>query len=927
MLTYDFKNVFYHSPLPIFIVQNGYYQLVNPKMVLFTGYTETELLQMPFLELIHPEDRSRVMSMASRRLAGEDVPKDYEFRGVDRSGEVVYIKGFFSFIEYCGQPAILGQLLNVTEHKHSEEALASDICKRKKIEELLQKERSYLSNILENLPCGVVLIDREQNIIHLNAAFSKLLGYSLEDIPTLEEGFIKFYPDLRYRKKAQKTWVDDFGRNCNSRTFTVNCKDGACKDIEFRPTFLEDGRMIVAMFDATERIRAEESLKASEAKWRAIFDSANDAIYVHDAKTGAILDANRKMTELFGYSLEEAKKFGMGSMGSEEPFSVENALKYIREATRGKPQLFEWLAKHKGGDLFWTEINLNHAMIEGRDCVLAMVRDITKRKQAEEALRETNQKLQAIIEASPLAIIYLDTGGKIKLWNHAAERIFGWKEHEVTNQLLPIVSNSQMEAYLTRFNRTLLGEGLIGEEYTGVRKDGSKIAISISTAPLADNQGNVNGIITVVNDITERKRIEEQLKYLATHDSLTGIPNRYSFEGALKRTIPKAKRGIMSTLLFIDIDNFKLVNDTKGHSAGDEVLIRIVNILKNNLRESDLMARLGGDEIAVLLEHTSTADALIVAEKLRRAVDESDLFLSSHRFSFHLSISIGVVLIDGTLNTQKLLSLADTALYAAKEKGRNRVSVTQPDKNDIEKLTEMNELILLVKKALKENRFTLLFQPVVQIASGEIIHYEALVRLIGEDGALISPHAFIPVAERFGLMSQVDRWVVGSALDTLRSFPDIRIFVNLSGVSMGDDALLEHIEDSIHRTGIEPDRIGFEITETAVVKDLIKANHWIHRLKHLGCQFALDDFGIGFSSFSYLHMLPVDFLKIDGSFVSNLDKNPTHLALVQSINEVANTLGKKTIAEFVENKEILKKLHDLQIEYGQGYYLGMPSAL
>jgi len=282
-------------------------------------------------------------------------------------------------------------------------------------------------------------------------------------------------------------------------------------------------------------------------------------------------------------------------------------------------------------------------------------------------------------------------------------------------------------------------------------------------------------------------------------------------------------------------------------------------------------------------------------------------------------------MVDGTADSRKLLALADNALYTAKERGRNRVVLAQPDEDIAEALSKTNQTVGLIRSALKENRFTLYFQPVFSFTAGKIIHYEALLRLRRENGEIILPGGFIPVAERFGLMAQLDRWVIEAAFKTLREHPDLNLFINLSGTSLGDDTLLDLVESLLRNSGTNPSRIGFEITETAAVKDLAQAERWIQRIKGLGCKFALDDFGIGFLSFSYLRTLPVDYLKIDGSFVKNIDSDDNHRAIVQAMNSVSHTLGKKTIAEFVENEKVVRILQDMGVDYGQGYYLGMPA--
>jgi diguanylate cyclase (GGDEF)-like protein len=387
--------------------------------------------------------------------------------------------------------------------------------------------------------------------------------------------------------------------------------------------------------------------------------------------------------------------------------------------------------------------------------------------------------------------------------------------------------------------------------------------------------------------------------------------------------VAKAKRGKESSLLFIDIDNFKMVNDTKGHTAGDNLLIIVAKTIKENIRESDTLARLGGDEFGVLLEGTNVSGAKVAADNLRQRIEGSEFYLNNYG-CFNLSISIGVVMIDGTINSQSLLTLADTALYTAKEKGRNRVLLLDPNEEITSKFAAINQLIAQVKNAIKEDNFVLHFQPVVRVDNGQIIHYEALLRLKGEDGKLIYPNSFIPAAERFGLMQNIDHWVVRSSMNILRQHPGLSLFVNISGISLSEESLVEYIEEMLIRYDMEPSRIGFEITESTAVKDMLLAQRRIERLKKLGCQFAIDDFGIGFSSFSYLRMLPVDYLKIDGSFICNLDQNPSHRDLVKAMNTVAHSLGIKTIAEYVENENSLKILQELKIDCAQGYFLSLP---
>lgn len=459
----------------------------------------------------------------------------------------------------------------------------------------------------------------------------------------------------------------------------------------------------------------------------------------------------------------------------------------------------------------------------------------------------------------------------------------------------------------------------------------------ITLTPVTSNRKRVYGALLLGRDVTElvehttlleqeRTRLAEavdQLGYLASHDSLTDLPNRRSLCHALERTLARASRGQASALLFVDLDNFKMVNDTLGHSAGDHVLVTLSHILAQQLRTGDLLARLGGDEFAVVLETVDEKEALEIAERLRASVDAVRFTID--RRSFNLSISVGLVTLDGGNQIELALAQADIAMYIAKEQGRNRVVRYDPAKDSSSQLSDANQWVVRIKDALRDNRLLFYFQPIIHLGDTRIAHYEALIRLRDEDGTIIPPVVFIPPAERFGLMPQLDRWIVREATYVLQEHPHICLYVNLSGQSLIDEGLLTYIEEELRVCDINPARLGFEITETAAVQDITHAEHWIRRLKALGCHFALDDFGVGFTSFSYLRNLPVDKIKIDGSFIRHLDYDPSSRAIVQAIHSLAEALGKTTVAEFVENEHTVNILSEIGITYGQGYYLGKPS--
>jgi diguanylate cyclase (GGDEF)-like protein len=420
-----------------------------------------------------------------------------------------------------------------------------------------------------------------------------------------------------------------------------------------------------------------------------------------------------------------------------------------------------------------------------------------------------------------------------------------------------------------------------------------------------------------------------RMKYMLTHDLLTGLPNRQYLEIFFKNEIEKTREPLDYSLLLIDIDNFKFINDTYGHAVGDEILRSVAWILKSIVPGDGLLARSGGDEFAVLLTNVTIESAKYFTERLQISICNNPLQIGNQYMD--ISISTGYTVIDKQENIMRFFSLANAALKIAKEEGKNKAVCLLPEDitSNIADPEEINELIFLIKNAIREDRFVLFLQPIMEIDSKKINHYEALIRLRDKDNRLISPGIFIPIAERFGLISDIDHWVFEEVLKIISKHRQTTIFMNISGLSLTNNTLLEFFEKSILESGIDSSHLnlGFEITETASTKNFIQAQNWMEKFKKLGCQIALDDFGVGYTSFTYLRTLPVDYIKIDGSFVHNIDKDSSHRAIVQTINTLAISLGKSTIAEFVENEAVLKILREIVVKYGQGYHLGKPGPM
>ena len=475
------------------------------------------------------------------------------------------------------------------------------------------------------------------------------------------------------------------------------------------------------------------------------------------------------------------------------------------------------------------------------------------------------------------------------------------------------------------------GEDNVQFETVHLDRDNKPHFLSFSARSHKAASGRVTRISGTARDITEQKAFQHQLSYHAEHDPLTGMFNRHYFQEELERTVARvARNGSDCALFYIDLDQFKYINDTIGHAAGDRLLIDVAALLTAHVREGDLLARFGGDEFTLLLYNINRQDVLRAADNFRSLCD--DYRFTEDDKSFTISCSIGIAMIDETVTSaQELLSHADMACNTAKQQGRNRAKIYNPaDLGKADMAADMN-WASQVREMLEHDKFQLVYQPIVDTDSGAINDYEVLVRMICDDGQIILPGGFMPAAERFGLIHSVDRWIVSRAIRQLASLHDdghrASFSINLSGKAFEDATLLPLIRELLDSTGLDPTWVTFEITETAAIDNLAAAEEFITALKDIGCQFALDDFGSGFSSFAYLKHLPVDKLKIDGSFVKGMAHSSVDQAMVESMNQVAHALGKRTVAECVENEETLVLLKEMGVDLAQGNYLGRPNAV
>ncbi|HEY8026846.1 MAG TPA: EAL domain-containing protein [Burkholderiaceae bacterium] len=569
------------------------------------------------------------------------------------------------------------------------------------------------------------------------------------------------------------------------------------------------------------------------------------------------------------------------------------------------------------------------------------ITDITERRLGEELLYAEKERAQVTLESIGDAVITADVNGKIEYLNPAATAITGWSVQDAkgkaTDEVCSLIEEHSREKVLTPFGRS--GPRLKAREVETnlllIGKDGHEVAVNRSVAQIRNRAAQVIGTVFVLHDVSKDRAYATHLSFQANHDELTGLINRREFERRVSMLLNGPYGERRHSMLYLDLDQFKIVNDTCGHLAGDELLKQLAELLRAKLRQNDTIARLGGDEFGVLLEACPSAPAHRIADVLRQTVSDFR-FVWKDRI-FPIGASIGLVTFgDQPATLADILRMADAACYQAKDNGRNRIHIfSSEDKELAQRHGEMG-WIGRIRQALEEDRFVLYSQEILSLdehrpgGKDTKFHYEILLRMLDEGGNVIPPVAFIPAAERYGLMPALDRWVIKKAFSLYveRAKAGARsetCAINLSGTSIGDVDFLPFVREQFLLFRVPPQNICFEITETSAIANLGKAEILIRKLKDFGCQISLDDFGSGMSSFSYLKHLPIDYLKIDGSFVKDMMLDPIDHAMVEAINRIGQVMQIKTIAEFVENDDTLKELKKMGVNFAQGYAIQRPS--
>jgi diguanylate cyclase (GGDEF)-like protein/PAS domain S-box-containing protein len=664
-------------------------------------------------------------------------------------------------------------------------------------------------------------------------------------------------------------------------------------------------------------------------------------IAIVDIETEKILYANEALARMSGYAVDEI--LALPSFLSVMPPAAAKPLDDNRRrrlaGADDEPAQWETVINGKDGKRLDVEIAVKDVAV-GAPLMVALVRDITERKAVERALRETEERHSIVLGALHEGVLMVDRLGRILAANPAAQRILDPEGPELIGNTISAPGwqavhedGSPMSAEEFPVSTTLAtGEPRSGEILGLYRPDGTHTWISVSTQGVfREGEELPRACVISVTDVTERRRFEAELRFLADHDALTGLPNRRRFHEELQRHLAFTGRyGGEGAALLLDLDNFKYLNDTQGHKAGDQYLMTVARVLRERLRQTDVVARLGGDEFGVLLPAAGPVQARKVAEVLQSAVREHTPIVNGQPVK--LSTSIGIACFGrGAAEPDEILAAADVAMYEAKEAGRDRIGMATAESVDEQSLKARMQWLERIKRSIDDESFIIYCQPIADVATGVVAQYELLLRMQEDDGRVVPATAFLGTAERFDLVQDIDRWMVRKAIELIAEHGEhgrrLKLEVNISAKSVGDQELPRIIETKLGETGIDPGLLVLEITETTAIANMDEAVDFANRLSRLGCGFALDDFGRGFGSFYYLKHLPLNYLKIDGDFVRNLAHNLVDQQVVKAVVQVAKSLGYKTIAEYVGDEATVLALKHYGVDFMQGYHVGKPRAL
>jgi diguanylate cyclase (GGDEF)-like protein/PAS domain S-box-containing protein len=908
----------------------------NEKGAELTGYSLSQLgsrLDERWEDAIHPDDRAIWQKKLQDHFDGLTSNFVLEMRVRHKDGHWVWVldRGAIATWASNGEPEwMFGTRLDISERKTNEEKL-------RKNERFLMRvgNAAGVGGWEVDLLSGDIVWSKETFAIH---------GVPLDYRPDMATA-LDFYPpearsvieavisrsivtgegwDLELpfiRRDGQRPWVRTVG--------DVEVSDGVAV------------RIAGAFQDISDRHRQRIRLEDANERMALAADSGGIGISDIDVLT-QIAKWDPWMYRLYGLPADTPGTAEQLRSRAVHPGDLERVERSIGVALETRGDIEEDYR------ISWPDGSIHHLRTCARFVpsngekparLIGATWDVTRQHRMAAEMAEQAELLSVTLHSIADAVVTTDASGKVRWLNTAAERLTGWKANEALGQpiarVFQIVNEKTrapapdtVTACLQHLNSIKLTEPTIL-----ISRDGREFGIEESVAPIRSGDGQTLGAVLVFHDVSEQRRLSREMRFRAQHDALTGLINRSEFDNRLDQTFDAwQKEGLESALLFIDLDQFKLVNDACGHAQGDELLRQVGRLIRETVREDDIVARLGGDEFALILKDCSLERAEPIAQQICNKMNDFRFIVGERRFC--IGTSIGLVPIDGRFpNVSAIIQAADAYCYAAKRAGRNRIHLW----NDDDQATKLNALEMgwasRIEEALDTDQFVLFAQKIKSnTGSNQALHLEILLRMNETDNRLVLPAAFIAAAERFKLASRIDRWVLKRTLEWLRQQSHLAeidtIGVNLSGQSVGDPEFLLHAVALLHAAGRDvASRLCFEITETSAVTNLADAVRFLEQVRYLGVRVALDDFGAGASSFGYLKSFPVDYLKIDGQFVKNIANDPLNAVTVQCFVNVAKVIGIKTIAEFVDSEETLAFLTEAGVDYSQGYLVHEPVPL
>ncbi|HEX6041645.1 PAS domain S-box protein [Longimicrobium sp.] len=897
------------------VYQGTRFRYVNAAAEELTGYTRQELLEMSFWDVVHPEHRDTVRERGLARQRGEPVPARYEIRIQRKDGSERWIDFTAGVVRYGHETAALGTAFDITDYKHAEAAL----------------QRQAL--VFDNLYDAVLITDTASRLVGWNRAAERVFGWTRDE--ALGHGVELWLGEARAEELARQVFdaIDRTGRWQGEIRFARKDGTEGVAETVVVPLLDENGRRVGALGvnrDVSDRARAEEELRRSEERYRLMVAGSEQVFfYVHDPQH-RFEYLSPSVRDVLGHAPEDLVGRPYDVLLTDDARAAAEVHSGTDAALDEPGALSNYTAevRHADGRVLTLELAETALVSGGRVTgVQGFARDITPRRAAERALRESEERYRRMFHESRDAIYITTTDGRFVEMNQAFVELFGWSREELLARDTSVLYATAVDRQ--RFRDEITRAGFVRDyEMRLLRRDGAPIDVLLSASERRGPDGGLLGYQGIFHDITERKRAAEQLAYGALHDALTGLPNRALFVDRLAHAAERVRRGdhFLSAVLFLDLDRFKVVNDSLGHGLGDRMLLECARRLEDALRPGDTLARFGGDEFTVLLEGISgPLEATHLAERLAAAVAEP---FQLERHEVFATASIGIALATtGHEDAEELLRNADAALSRAKMLGKNRLEVF--DRAMHAEAMARLRLETDLRRALERGELRLVYQPIVALDTGRIDGFEALLRWRHPERGEVGPGTFIPVAEETGLILPLGRWVVEECCRQLQRWTEagyttLAMSLNLSARQFAEPDLAGYLAGALRTCGMPASRLRMEITESVLLEQAEPAVGTLTRLRDMGVVLCMDDFGTGYSSLGYLHRFPLDVVKIDRSFVSRMDRDARSAQMVHAIVNLARNLRVKVVAEGVETREQLASLRGMGCDHAQGFLFAEP---